>query len=148
VSFGLVFDWNRYSYFEYPVLYYLLIPYVLLRDGYCCQVCGKFGYWKISEGSGWFYSDGWLFVGIVRVGSVGLFVHHLDGDKRNSDLDNLVTVCGRCHSWVGVGVYGRSECYVFGCGFRQFWRLVERRAPTEHRRDSPVLTELVSEIAT
>jgi hypothetical protein len=130
---GFVFDWNKYSqngfYGDYPVLYCLLIPCVLLRDCYCCRVCGRVGYWKITEGSGWFCSDGQWFIGILRMGSVRLVVHHLDGDKDNSDLDNLVTVCNRCHCWLGKVVHGTHMGMYMGfplwSKFRWFWRLME-----------------------
>lgn len=52
----------------------------LKRDSYKCNRCGmtnsehkrKYGY--------------------------GIFVHHLDGDRKNNKIDNLITVCHGCHS--------------------------------------------------
>lgn len=43
------------------------------RDGFACVSCGK-GYERFR-----------------------LHVHHIDGDERNNELANLVTVCVRCH---------------------------------------------------
>ena len=34
---------------------------------------------------------------IEYVSYASLVVHHLDGDKKNQDLKNLITVCTRCH---------------------------------------------------
>ena len=46
------------------------------RDGYLCQRCHK-----------------------EQVGRA-FHVHHLDGDKRNSDLDNLILLCPTCHNHI------------------------------------------------
>jgi hypothetical protein len=40
------------------------------RDRYTCQICGK----------------------------EGLFVHHIDYNKKNCNLNNLITLCNSCHS--------------------------------------------------
>lgn len=49
------------------------------RDGYCCQLC------LISENSlqGNYHEK--------------LDVHHIDYDKTNCDIDNLITLCKSCH---------------------------------------------------
>ena len=54
------------------------------RDGYRCQICGK-------------YESKTPYV-----------VHHVDYDKRNNQLENLVTLCGVCH--------GRTN------GNREYWK--------------------------
>ena len=41
------------------------------RDKYICQICGK---------------------------EPAICVHHIDYDKKNCNLDNLITLCGSCHS--------------------------------------------------
>ncbi len=51
------------------------------RDGHRCRVCGK-GH----EESGYL-----------------LAVHHIDYDKHNNAMENLVTVCSRCHAKTGSG---------------------------------------------
>lgn len=50
---------------------------VRMRDGYICTVC------KTQEGD------------------IAHCVHHIDYDKRNHDLINLVTLCSRCHGKTG-----------------------------------------------
>lgn len=44
---------------------------VLERDDYTCRHCGRMG--------------------------ARFEVHHQDGDRHNNDLDNLVSLCRRCH---------------------------------------------------
>jgi len=51
--------------------YYLLVPKVLERDNNTCQWCGRTGV----------YTD----------------VHHIDGNKDNNKMENLITVCRSCH---------------------------------------------------
>lgn len=48
------------------------------RDHYTCQVCGKKDKKRLS-------------------------VHHIDYNKKNCDLNNLITLCPSCHSKTGVG---------------------------------------------
>lgn len=38
-------------------------------------------------------------------------VHHIDGDRHNNDLENLVPVCWRCHSKMHRGSDGYEEWY-------------------------------------
>jgi len=45
------------------------------RDGFRCQVCGS----EKTEGE-------------------NLSVHHIDGDKKNCSLDNVITLCRSCHT--------------------------------------------------
>lgn len=49
------------------------------RDGYSCQIC----HFKLKTG--------------------GLDVHHIDEDKENSSMDNLITLCRSCHRRVHGG---------------------------------------------
>lgn len=46
------------------------------RDGYTCQICGVV--WEKKKRQ--------------------FDVHHIDGNKKNYHLDNLITLCGSCHS--------------------------------------------------
>lgn len=46
---------------------------VRARDGYCCQLCGK------------------------EQGDRALDVHHIDYDKHNNNLSNLISLCQHCH---------------------------------------------------
>ena len=48
-------------------------PAVLMRDGNQCCLCND----------------------------SGKQVHHIDGDKQNNEIENLVTLCRQCHAWVG-----------------------------------------------
>jgi len=50
------------------------------RDGYRCQVCGVTEEESLARGHGY------------------LVVHHLDGNKQNSDPQNLITLCNSCHT--------------------------------------------------
>jgi len=43
------------------------------RDKYTCKICGE------------------------KQGDVTYHVHHIDYDKKNCNLDNLITLCGNCH---------------------------------------------------
>lgn len=45
------------------------------RDNYRCAICKK-----------------------PPTGGKALSIHHIDWDKRNSSLDNLISLCGSCHS--------------------------------------------------
>lgn len=84
---------------------------VLERDGYECQMCGL-GYDEQLK----------------RYGR-GLAIDHIDGcgikvslDKRNNDIDNLWTLCSRCHgkkeiinSHISKGEqYSEYTAYLFG----------------------------------
>ena len=46
------------------------------RDGYICQICKKDLFYK----------------------SKNTAIHHIDGNKKNSDDDNLITLCRDCHA--------------------------------------------------
>lgn len=61
----------------YPDEFYQNREFVKTRDNYHCQVC-------------------WKDVNKSRVGHV----HHRDGNKQNSDLNNLILLCRSCHSKV------------------------------------------------
>lgn len=45
------------------------------RDNYCCQICGK------SE----------------KKNRKKLSIHHIDYDKKNCDINNLICLCNKCH---------------------------------------------------
>lgn len=45
------------------------------RDGYICQICGF---------------------------EPSIYVHHIDYDKKNSNPDNLITLCQKCHSRTNI----------------------------------------------
>lgn len=40
---------------------------------------------------------------IVCDASEDIVVHHVDGDRSNNDLDNLIPVCNGCHSDIHAG---------------------------------------------
>ena len=63
---------------EYPEEFYEIRDFIKSRDGHMCQVCGK------------------------RTDATPRFghVHHRDGNKNNSDQDNLILLCVVCHSKV------------------------------------------------
>lgn len=61
----------------YPKLFYKNRKIVIDRDEYKCQCCG-------CESNG------------QRTNK--LIIHHLDCDKGNNSLSNLITLCGQCHA--------------------------------------------------
>ncbi len=62
----------------YPDSFYEIRDFIRNRDRNVCQICGK----DVSKNS--------------RSGHV----HHIDGNKKNSDQDNLILLCRSCHSRV------------------------------------------------
>jgi len=40
-----------------------------------------------------------------------IVVHHIDGDRENNDLDNLMPVCKSCHQRIHGGSAGYEEWY-------------------------------------
>ena len=62
-----------YENFSYPQSFFDLRPTILQRDGNVCVAC---------KGRG---------------KSKRLVIHHVDGDMKNSDQENLVTLCHGCH---------------------------------------------------
>lgn len=65
-------NWKGGASFEpYVRDFYSIRKHILERDNHTCQICGEHKY---------------------------LGIHHKDEDKRNSSLDNLVTLCASCHS--------------------------------------------------
>jgi endogenous inhibitor of DNA gyrase (YacG/DUF329 family) len=56
---------------------------VLKRDNFRCQICGVF---KNKSRNNY------------------LQIHHIDGNKKNNSLDNLISLCPRCHGKVTAGV--------------------------------------------
>lgn len=61
--------------------------WVYLRDNYECQRCNV----RHKPKSGW------------------LVAHHIDTDKMNSDIDNLITLCRSCHGKVTMGARWSKE---------------------------------------
>lgn len=59
---------------DYPEGWDLISRRVKERDNHECQKCGR------------------------KPPMVQLQVHHIDGNKSNCDFDNLITLCGSCHS--------------------------------------------------
>lgn len=51
------------------------------RDDYCCQQCSK-------HQDELYYNSGEKYK---------LIIHHIDYDKKNSDLTNLISLCHGCH---------------------------------------------------
>lgn len=86
----------------YPKEYYDIRPEVRKRDGLVCQICG------VSHGDLW-----------GETGR-GLDVHHIDYDKQNSDMMNLISLCRSCHVktnfnrpfWTGF-FQGMMKCIQF-----------------------------------
>jgi len=71
-------SWTRFvSNDRYPGFSRKLREYIKIRDGFCCKICGCDLY-KSSKSR----------------------VHHIDGNKKNQDLDNLILVCISCHSLI------------------------------------------------
>lgn len=68
----------------YPKEYYAIRSEVRKRDGLVCQICG------VSHGDLW-----------GETGR-GLDVHHIDYDKQNSDMMNLISLCRSCHARTNV----------------------------------------------
>lgn len=54
-------------------------------------------------------------------------IHHIDGDRQNNDLDNLIPVCWSCHGKIH---HGGQECWEW------YWEL-----PPESRRSDPEYVE-------
>ena len=61
---------------SYPGLSKHQKKFVKIRDNYTCKACGK----------------------DLHEHRHSCIVHHIDGDKTNQDLDNLITVCKACHA--------------------------------------------------
>lgn len=63
---------------------------VKLRDDNKCQICGK----SVSGRHGQ--------------------VHHIDGDKKNNSMDNLILLCASCHSKIHLSDSDREDkIYIF-----------------------------------
>lgn len=68
------------SFLPYPPEWEEKRKEALERDGYKCQKCGKTQKEHMEEHGR------------------SLFVHHIDGNKMNSSLRNLITLCLSCHT--------------------------------------------------
>lgn len=79
------------------------------RDGYSCCGCG------IDEGAYWIMKQ--------RV----LDIHHIDGDRSNNSLSNLITVCRECHRY--------AQQYVPDCPFEHGSGHAGREQPEPSRKD-------------
>lgn len=67
--------WRGGSMKRYPKEFYRVRNLVLDRDESKCQICGK---------------------NLLKMQNV----HHIDGDKENNDMNNLITLCSTCHNKV------------------------------------------------
>jgi hypothetical protein len=65
---------------NYPWLFFKLRPTVIARDGYVCMNCA------MSDQT---HRD--------KYSQRGLTVHHIDYDKENNELSNLITLCIWCN---------------------------------------------------
>ena len=64
------------SFLPYPVTFNRqLKKKIKTRDSFSCQICGK---------------------------QKGLVCHHIDYDKQNNDMQNLITLCRSCHIYTNV----------------------------------------------
>ncbi len=61
---------NGSSFEIYPVDFYRIRNRILERDNYICQICYLYGN----------------------------VIHHIDYNKKNNIVDNLITLCNSCHS--------------------------------------------------
>lgn len=69
------------SYLKYPKEFNKqLKDFIRDRDNYICQVCSN----------------------ILWTGRVG-HIHHIDGNKMNNDINNLILLCKSCHSKIHIG---------------------------------------------
>ena len=59
---------------KYPKKFHLIKEQIRERDNHKCQICGE------------------------KQGKRKLDVHHIDYDKENLDLNNLITLCRSCHT--------------------------------------------------
>lgn len=71
----------------YPKLYYKNRKIVFERDEHKCQCCG-------CEENG--------------VNTNSLIVHHIDIDRGNNSLSNLITLCNQCH----MSIHGKYSKYI------------------------------------
>jgi len=71
----------------YPKLFYKNRKIVFERDEYKCQCCG-------CESNG--------------LAANKLIIHHIDVDKKNNSLSNLITLCEQCH----LSLHGKYSKFI------------------------------------
>lgn len=75
---------------DYPNLWKreLIQPRVRARAGHRCEQCGMRFYEGTNKSMDRLQRNGNPFIGTV---------HHIDGNKQNCSMSNLVYLCQRCH---------------------------------------------------
>lgn len=73
---------NPYDYDEYDITFYRNRKKVLIRDNFTCQECF----------------------------ACGKCIHHIDYNKNNNKLTNLIALCSKCH---GLSNYNRDYWYAY-----------------------------------
>lgn len=68
----------------YPEEFYIKRPIILKKDNYTCQICG------ITQRES------------IRKYNQYLHIHHIDENKKNNKLNNLITLCCSCHGKVHI----------------------------------------------
>lgn len=82
------------------------------------------------------------FCGVAEVAV--LEIHHIDGDPSNSKIENLIVVCGNCHSKITSGEISLAD--VHAKKMELFWthRTEPRQAEKSHRQSVSVNAASVS----
>lgn len=77
-------NWRNGAKFQiYPKQFNKKLKHIIkLRDNYQCVICGKSNEDCINKN------------GVCY----GLQVHHIDYNKKNNNIDNLITLCNKCHT--------------------------------------------------
>lgn len=82
----------------------IIRPAVLKRDNYKCRNChipNKQRVYKDSKGNYVYVDDfieQWAKAQGIKVFKIYLHIAHLDQNKSNNHMSNLLTLCPRCHS--------------------------------------------------
>jgi len=67
-------NWNGFGKDErYPWKFYKIREKIIYRDNYICQICNK------------------------KITGKYLHIHHIDYNKQNNTMDNLICLCNKCH---------------------------------------------------